>query len=177
MWETWVQSLPTPVSWSGEFQGLYSPWGCKEFSKDWTTLLWGTVLYTYYLIWASWQPQNRWLPLSFYGWWNCGIRNSEWCLIICFYQSRKESRNSEWCSWSYNLYMTEQESAQAVWLQITRMWCFTVLPQFELSITIYRLWNCGKLQSLLLVALLWGEKRREMLKVFLILDDQIWANK
>ena len=41
MWETWVQSLgwedplrrerlPTPVFWPGEFQGLYSPWGCKE---------------------------------------------------------------------------------------------------------------------------------------------------
>ena len=22
--------LPTPVFWPGEFQGLYSPWGCKE---------------------------------------------------------------------------------------------------------------------------------------------------
>ena len=41
MQETWVQSLdwedplekgkaPTPVSWPGEFQGLYSPWGHKE---------------------------------------------------------------------------------------------------------------------------------------------------
>ena len=41
MWETWVRSLgwedplrrerlPTPVFWPGEFQGLYSPWGCKE---------------------------------------------------------------------------------------------------------------------------------------------------
>ena len=41
MWETWVQSLvgkvlwrrerlPTPVFWPGEFQGLHSPWGCKE---------------------------------------------------------------------------------------------------------------------------------------------------
>ena len=39
--ETWVQSLgwenppekgrlPTPVFWPGEFQGLYSPWVCKE---------------------------------------------------------------------------------------------------------------------------------------------------
>ena len=41
MWETWVnpwvgkipwrrERLPTPVFWSGEFHGLYSPWGCQE---------------------------------------------------------------------------------------------------------------------------------------------------
>ena len=32
MWETWVPSLgwEDPVFWPGEFQGLYSPWGCKE---------------------------------------------------------------------------------------------------------------------------------------------------
>ena len=46
MWGTWVRSLgwedplekgkatlsqnTTPVSWPGEFHGLYSPWGCKE---------------------------------------------------------------------------------------------------------------------------------------------------
>ena len=41
MQETWVRSLgwedllrrerlPTSVFWPGEFQGLYSPWGCKE---------------------------------------------------------------------------------------------------------------------------------------------------
>ena len=24
------ERLPTPVSWPGEFHGLYSPWGCKE---------------------------------------------------------------------------------------------------------------------------------------------------
>ena len=37
MWETWVgkipwrrEQLPTPVSWLGEFHGLYSPWGHKE---------------------------------------------------------------------------------------------------------------------------------------------------
>uniref|UniRef100_A0A452FTM0 Uncharacterized protein n=1 Tax=Capra hircus TaxID=9925 RepID=A0A452FTM0_CAPHI len=24
------KQLPTPVSWPGEFHGLYSPWGCKE---------------------------------------------------------------------------------------------------------------------------------------------------
>ena len=41
MWETWVLSLgwedplekgkvPTPVTWPGEFHGLYSPRGCKE---------------------------------------------------------------------------------------------------------------------------------------------------
>ena len=24
------EQLPTPVFWSGEFHGLYSPWGCKE---------------------------------------------------------------------------------------------------------------------------------------------------
>ena len=35
--EPWVgkipwrrERLPTPVFWSGEFHGLYSPWGCKE---------------------------------------------------------------------------------------------------------------------------------------------------
>ena len=42
MWEIWVQSLDwedplekgkathSPVFWPGEFQGLYSPWCCKE---------------------------------------------------------------------------------------------------------------------------------------------------
>ena len=41
MQETWVQSLgwedplvkgmlPTPVFWTGEFQGLYMSWGCEE---------------------------------------------------------------------------------------------------------------------------------------------------
>ena len=37
MWETWVgkgegrrEWLPTPVSWPGEFHGLYSPWDFKE---------------------------------------------------------------------------------------------------------------------------------------------------
>ena len=24
------ERLPTPIFWSGEFHGLYSPWGCKE---------------------------------------------------------------------------------------------------------------------------------------------------
>ena len=35
--DSWVRKihwrrerLPTPVSWHGEFHGLYSPWGCKE---------------------------------------------------------------------------------------------------------------------------------------------------
>ena len=43
MWETWVRSLgwedplekgkaTTPVCWPGEFQGLYSPWGCQELA-------------------------------------------------------------------------------------------------------------------------------------------------
>ena len=41
IWESWARSLgwedplererlPTPVFWTGEFRGLYSPWGCKE---------------------------------------------------------------------------------------------------------------------------------------------------
>ena len=37
MWETWVGKIPwrreqlsTLVFWPGEFQGLYSLWGCKE---------------------------------------------------------------------------------------------------------------------------------------------------
>ena len=41
MWETWVGYLgwedalekgkaTTPLLWTGEFQGLHSPWGCKE---------------------------------------------------------------------------------------------------------------------------------------------------
>ena len=41
MWETWFSlwvgkipwrrvRLPTPVFWTGEFHGWYSPWGCKE---------------------------------------------------------------------------------------------------------------------------------------------------
>ena len=43
MQEIWVgkipwrrERLPTPVFWPGEFHGLYSPWGCKEFD-DWAT--------------------------------------------------------------------------------------------------------------------------------------------
>src|SRR5574340_436030 len=24
------EEVPTPISWPGEFHGLYSPWGCKE---------------------------------------------------------------------------------------------------------------------------------------------------
>ena len=27
------ERLPTPVFWPGEFQGLYSPWGRKEFGR------------------------------------------------------------------------------------------------------------------------------------------------
>ena len=50
MWETWVQSLgwripwrrerqPTPVFWSAEFHGLYTPWGCKESDMtEWLSL-------------------------------------------------------------------------------------------------------------------------------------------
>ena len=45
MWETWVRSLgwedpwrrqrlPTPVLWPGEFHGLCSPWGCKEWDMS-----------------------------------------------------------------------------------------------------------------------------------------------
>ena len=37
MWKSWVgkipwrrERLPTPVFWSGEFHGLYNPWGGKE---------------------------------------------------------------------------------------------------------------------------------------------------
>ena len=44
MWKTWVRSLgwedpwrrerlSTPVSWPGEFHGLYSPWGHKEWTQ------------------------------------------------------------------------------------------------------------------------------------------------
>ena len=40
MQETWVgkiawrrERLPTPVFWPGEFQVLYSPWGCKESDR------------------------------------------------------------------------------------------------------------------------------------------------
>ena len=29
--------LPTPVSWPGEFHGLYSPWGSQRFGHDWAT--------------------------------------------------------------------------------------------------------------------------------------------
>ena len=37
------ERLPTPVFWPGEFQGLYSPWGCKESEtterlSDWVDL-------------------------------------------------------------------------------------------------------------------------------------------
>ena len=38
MWETWVGKIPwrreqlsTLVFWPGEFHGVYSPWGCKEW--------------------------------------------------------------------------------------------------------------------------------------------------
>ena len=27
------KAIPTPVFWPGEFQGLLSPWGCKELDK------------------------------------------------------------------------------------------------------------------------------------------------
>ena len=49
--ETWFDSwvgkipwrrerLPTPLSWPGEFQGLYSWWGCKETdTTEWLSLL------------------------------------------------------------------------------------------------------------------------------------------
>ena len=37
-WDSWVgkirckrERLPTPVFWPGEFHGLYSPWGHKEW--------------------------------------------------------------------------------------------------------------------------------------------------
>ena len=44
MWKAWInpwagkipwrrKQLPTPVSWPGEFYGLYSPWGCKELDR------------------------------------------------------------------------------------------------------------------------------------------------
>ena len=47
MWETWVQSLvwevpwgrerlPTPVSWPGEFHGLYRLWGSKDWDATFT---------------------------------------------------------------------------------------------------------------------------------------------
>ena len=54
MQETWVRSLgwedplekgerlPTPVFWPGEFQGLYSPWGCKEMDTTERLSLSGT---------------------------------------------------------------------------------------------------------------------------------------
>ena len=32
------ERLPTPVSWPGEFHGLYSPWGHKRVGHDWATL-------------------------------------------------------------------------------------------------------------------------------------------
>ena len=46
MQETWVgkipwrrERLPTPVFWSGEFHGLYSPWGRKELdTTGWLSL-------------------------------------------------------------------------------------------------------------------------------------------
>ena len=44
MWETWVGKIPwrrkrllSPVFWSGEFHGLYNPWGHTE--SDMTELL------------------------------------------------------------------------------------------------------------------------------------------
>ena len=36
-WKT--ERLPIPVFWSGEFHGLYSPWGCKELDMtEWLSL-------------------------------------------------------------------------------------------------------------------------------------------
>ena len=55
MWETWVQSLPTPVSWPGEFHGLYSPWGCKE--SDTTERLYCEALCFTYII--SFEPHDN----------------------------------------------------------------------------------------------------------------------
>ena len=46
MWETWVgkipwrrERLPTPVFWTGEFHGLYSPWGLKKSDRTERLLL------------------------------------------------------------------------------------------------------------------------------------------
>ena len=41
------ERLPTPVFWPGEFNGLHSPWGCKEWdtteqlSLHFTSAIWG----------------------------------------------------------------------------------------------------------------------------------------
>ena len=36
------ERLPTPVFWSGEFHGLYSPWGHKELGHNWATFTFPT---------------------------------------------------------------------------------------------------------------------------------------
>ena len=59
MWETWVRSLhwedpprrerlPTPVFWSGEFHGLYSPWGHTELDTTEQLSLVIAIIYRVY---------------------------------------------------------------------------------------------------------------------------------
>ena len=74
MWETWAWSLgwedplkkvPTPVFWSGEFHGLYSPCGHKELdTAEWLSLT-HSLLFRYF---REGQKQRTWgkglLPLK-----------------------------------------------------------------------------------------------------------------
>ena len=64
MWDTWVcylgqedplekGRLPTPVFWSGEFHGLYSPWGRKESDTTEQLSLSLFKLTKYYLLYVS----------------------------------------------------------------------------------------------------------------------------
>ena len=65
-----MERLSTPVSWPGEFHGLYSPWGCKE--SDTTEQLSLSYLSDLlHLIWQSLGPSillQMALSHSFYGW-------------------------------------------------------------------------------------------------------------
>ena len=58
-----MERLPTPVSWSGEFHELYSPWGRKEL--DMTERLWLT--FPFYSQFIQWHPTPVLLPGKSHG--------------------------------------------------------------------------------------------------------------
>ena len=75
MQETWVRSLgweepwrrerlPTPVSWPGEFHGLYSSWGRKESDRTERLSFWASlvaqVVKTPPVIWETWVRSLGW---------------------------------------------------------------------------------------------------------------------
>ena len=108
--QIWVQSLggkipwrrerlPTPVFWPGEFDGLYSPWGCKELDKTEQLSLTYRKLY-YPFLWCFYLVLNmlmtKFSPFS--------PSKSLW-LLICIFKgvciscySRTDYTIDTWCA-------------------------------------------------------------------------------